>query len=236
MTPTIAFDADDTLWHNETSYAEAGAKLRRLLDGYQGDGQVERALGETEIRNLQRYGYGIKSFTLSMIEGAIDLSEGRISAGEIRQILEIGQEMLGAEVVLFEHAQETLAALAGSFQLMLITKGDLLEQENKIDRSGLAGYFRHIQVVRDKSAATYQQTLDRHDILPGHFLMVGNSLRSDILPVLEIGARAVYIPYEHTWDHEKPPDDQIPHRHFYELENLAGLPALAARLDWEEGS
>jgi putative hydrolase of the HAD superfamily len=233
MTPTIAFDADDTLWHNESNYAQAGVKLQRLLNGYRSDGQVERTLGEVEIRNLPIYGYGIKSYTLSMIEGAISLTDGRISAAEIRQIIGIGQEMLSAGVVLVDQAQETLAALAGSFQLMLITKGDLLEQEVKIERSGLAGYFRYIQIVRDKSPAAYQQILDRHGIRPGQFLMVGNSLRSDILPVLEIRARAVYIPYEHTWAHENPPEDQAHPRRYYELENLGELPALAARLEWE---
>lgn len=230
----IAFDADDTLWHNETYYLETGASFKQLLAAYVRPEEIERVLGEIEIRNVALYGYGIKSYTLSMLEAAIALTGGRITGKEMRQILELGQEMLRAEVRLFEAAEPTLAELARAYDLMLITKGDLLEQGNKVTRSGLQNYFRHVEIVQDKTAASYRRLLERHGILPAQFIMVGNSLRSDILPVLEIGARAVYIPYQHTWAHERVAESDLLQRNYYELETLAQLPALLARLDDEQ--
>lgn len=230
---TVAFDADDTLWHNEPYYLEAGASFKRLLSVYASAAEIERALGEIEIRNVSLYGYGIKSYTLSMLEAAIALTDGRITGGEMRAVLELGQGMLRAEVRLFEAAEPTLAELARAYDLMLITKGDLLEQGDKVTRSGLKNYFRHVEIVHDKTAASYRDLLERHHILPHQFVMVGNSLRSDILPVLEMGARAVYIPYEHTWAHERVDERELLQRNFHELESLAELPALLVKLNAE---
>lgn len=200
---TIAFDADDTLWHNETYYVEGGAKFAQLLSGYGNPDQIRQTLGEIEIRNVGAYGYGIKSYTLSMMEAAIAITDGKITGDDIRGILELGREMLAADVLLIEGAATTLAQLAPHYDLMLVTKGDLLEQGNKLARSGLSIYFRHVEIVREKSAESYRQLLHRYTIPPADFLMVGNSLKSDVLPVLEIGARAVYIPYRHTWAYEQ---------------------------------
>ena len=215
MLTMIAFDADDTLWHNEPYYLQAGERFAQLLSGYRTREQAEQALAETEIRNVRLYGYGIKSYTLSMIEAAIAVTGGEITGSEIQGVLEIGQEMLAADVLLFEGVSEVLAELAGAHELMLITKGDLLEQGNKLDRSGLAGYFHHVEIIQEKSAASYQRLLERYAIPPAEFLMVGNSLKSDILPVLEIGGRAVYIPYQHTWAQEQAEETEL-QGHAYE--------------------
>lgn len=228
---TIAFDADDTLWDNETHYLQAGVRLKHLLSGYQDPERVEQDLGETDVRNVHRYGYGIKSYTLSMVEVAIRVTDGQIAGRDIQKILELGQGMLSGDVLLFEHAEETLAHLAGGHNLMLVTKGDLVEQGNKLDRSGLAGYFCHVEIVREKTAAIYRLLLDRHGISPEQFIMVGNSLKSDILPVVEIGGRAVYIPYQHTWAYERTAGDRKPGQAYYELEHLGQLPGLVDALD-----
>ncbi len=230
MLTTIAFDADDTLWHNETYYLEAGAKLKQLLSDYQSPERVEQKLAETETHNVSRYGYGIKSYTLSMIEAAIALTDGKITGKDIQKIIEIGQEMLSAKVPLFDGVEAILAELSRNYDLMLITKGDLIEQGNKLARSGLACYFRHVEIIGEKNANSYRQLLDRHAIQPGQFLMVGNSLKSDILPVVEIGARAVYIPHEHTWAHESVVESEMQQHTYYELEELEQLPALIAEL------
>lgn len=231
MLSMIALDADDTLWHNETHYLEANTKLKYLLKGYQSPEQIAQKLGEMETRNIRYYGYGIKSYTLSMIEAAIELTDGQISGSEIQKIIQLGQEMLGAEVSLFEHTEETLVRLAGHYDLMLITKGDLLEQGSKINRSGLKKYFRYVEIVQEKTAEDYQRLLDRYGVYPSRFLMVGNSLKSDILPVIAIGGRAVYIPYQHTWAHENAVEGETPGHLYYEIVHLGQLPDLIAKLD-----
>jgi putative hydrolase of the HAD superfamily len=224
----IAFDADDTLWHNEIYYRQAGEKLKQLLDRHLHPAQVERVLAETEVRNIRWYGYGFKSFTLSMIETALEVTSGNIAAGDIRSILEFGREMLGADVLLFEHARPALTRLAQIHDLMLITKGDLVEQQSKLRRSGLAPLFKYTEIVPEKSAPAYLALLDRYAISPERFVMVGNSLKSDVLPVLEIGARAVFVPYEHTWAHEHADGGG---RDYLEIEHLGLLPDLIAGLE-----
>jgi putative hydrolase of the HAD superfamily len=231
MLSMIAFDADDTLWHNEPYYIQAGERFAQLLSGYRNREQAEQALAETEMRNVRLYGYGIKSYTLSMVEAAIAVTGGEITGSEIQAILEIGQEMLAAEVLLFEGVSEVLAELASAYALMLITKGDLLEQGNKLDRSGLAGYFRHVEIIQEKSAASYQRLLERYAIQPAGFLMVGNSLKSDILPVIEIGGRAVYIPYEHTWTQEQAEEGELQVDTYEKIEHLRQLPGLITHLE-----
>ena len=228
---TIAFDADDTLWHNERLYITAQTKLKTLLAQYHRPEWIEERLYQTEMRNLQHFGYGIKAFALSMIETAIELTEGRISGGEIQTIIDSAREMLAAEVELLEYVAETLALLAKRYSLMVITKGDLRDQELKIARSGLAGYFGQIEIVSDKSRESYERLLRRHNIAPERFLMVGNSLPSDILPVLALGASAVYVPYRLTWAHETaaPPPAEQPG--YYELEHLGLLPELLERVE-----
>ena len=232
----IAFDADDTLWHNERLYAEAQARLRQLLSPYHDPNWIDAQLYQTEMRNMQHFGYGIKAFALSMIETAVELTEGRISGNEIKTILDTAKAMMTADVELLEHVAETVPALAERYPLMIITKGDLLDQESKVARSGLAACFQHVEVVTDKNRASYTALLQRHALAPERFLMVGNSLRSDILPVLELGASAVYVPYHLTWAHEvvDPPPAGQPG--FYEIAHLGELPRLLEKLERAEPS
>jgi putative hydrolase of the HAD superfamily len=230
MFDVIAFDADDTLWHTESLYTGAQDKFKQLLAHYHNAEWIEQKLHQIEIRNLQYYGYGIKGFTLSLIETAIELTEGRIPGTEIQEVIDLAKEMLTAEVQLLEHAEETIVKLVDSYPLMLITKGDLFEQDTKIARSGLRQYFRYIEIVSDKTRDNYATLLTKYHLAPSRFLMVGNSLRSDILPVVALGGRAVYIPYCITWAHENvlPPDgDQ---KSYFELEHIGLLPALIEEL------
>ena len=231
MLEVIAFDADDTLWHNETLYAAAQARFQELLVPYApGDGVLEE-LYETEMANLPLFGYGIKSFTLSMIETALRVSGGRIEVGQIRDIIEIAKEMKRAPVKLLEHVEEVIRTLAASHRLMLITKGDLLDQERKIARSGLAAYFGQVEVVTEKTADVYRTMLKKHGILPERFVMVGNSLRSDILPVVSLGANAVHIPYHVTWAHETVPVLPGEAKGYAELEHIGLLPEFVGQLE-----
>jgi putative hydrolase of the HAD superfamily len=230
MLDVIALDADDTLWHNETLYSQTQDKFRDLLARYDRGKGSKQLLYETEMENLHFYGYGIKGFTLSMIETAIKLSGGRIRADEVQEILNLGKEMLNASVQLLDHVAEVIPQLAASHPLMLITKGDLLDQETKLARSGLGGYFRHVEVVAAKTPEVYRSLLARHDIPPERFLMVGNSMRSDILPVVALGAQAVHIPYAITWAHEKVDHSTGDSTQYVELAHIGQLPEHVARL------
>ena len=230
MFDLIAFDADDTLWHNELLYAEAQDKLKELLSSYVDGEMVVQSLYEKETRNLELYGYGIKSFALSMIETAIELTQGEIRGAEIQQIIGFAREMLTSPVQLFEHAEETICELAQSYALMVITKGDLLDQQSKLSRSGLEDYFQSVEIVSEKARGTYEVLLEKRGIEPQRFLMVGNSLKSDILPVLALGGHAVYIPHHLTWAHETVDSEPVEHDDYYELEHLGQLPPLIGRL------
>ncbi|HRC77407.1 MAG TPA: HAD family hydrolase [Kouleothrix sp.] len=227
----IAFDADDTLWHCERLYVEAQAQLRQQLAHYHSPDWIDERLFQTEMRNLQHFGYGVKAFALSMIETAVELTEGRVTGREIQAIIDSARAMLSADVELLEHVADTLAHLAGAYTLMLITKGDLRDQEQKIARSGLAGHFRAVEIVSDKRQEIYAALLQRHRVAPERFLMVGNSLRSDILPVLALGASAVYVPHEYTWAHEAADLPLASQPGFYEIAHLGILPGLIASLE-----
>lgn len=227
---TIAFDADDTLWHNEGLYSLTQKRFSQLLSPYQDDEIIQRELYETEMRNLKIFGYGIKGFTLSMIETAIELTGGQIAGEEIRQIIGYAKEMLQTPVKLIDEAEAVVSSLSTHYQLMLITKGDLFDQESKVAQSGLARYFDIVEIVTEKTAETYADLLEKHDLEADQFIMVGNSLRSDILPVLSAGAHAVHIPYHLTWSHEMiEPVASISDR-FHELEQIDKLPALLSSL------
>jgi len=226
----IAFDADDTLWDNETLYTLTQDKFKELLSGYRSTEGIEEELYQTEIRNLGHYGYGIKSFTLSMIETAIELTGGQIRGSDIREIIGFAREMMKAPVKLLEGAEEVVRALSGSHPLMIITKGDLFDQESKIARSGLADCFSHVEIVSQKTADTYRALLDTYHIPPGRFLMVGNSLKSDILPVVAIGGKAVYIPHPLTWAHERVANPGKGQNEYFELEHIGLLPPLVESL------
>lgn len=230
MLDVIALDADDTLWHNENLFSAAQERYWRLLTPYRQEDWTGNELYDTEIENLQIFGYGAKAFTLSMVETALKLTNGQISGTDIRKIFELGKGMLQAPVRLLNGAAEVVATLSRSHELMIITKGDLLEQERKIARSGLAPHFTHAEIVRDKTIDTYRSIFAKHGISPRRFLMVGNSLRSDILPVVALGGHAAHIPYHITWEHEEadvPPKEL---REYVELEHLGLLPAHVEQL------
>ncbi len=226
----IALDADDTLWHNETIFTLTQAKFLELLAGYHDPELIERKLYEIELRNLNNFGYGIKGFTLSMIETAIELTDGQVTGAVIQQLLDFAKAMVHAPVELLDHVAEVVPWLAERYPLMLLTKGDLFDQESKLARSGLADHFRHVEIVSDKTATSYRALFTRYQIEPARFLMVGNSLRSDILPVTALGARAVYIPYHLTWAHETVTEQDAQLHQFVELDHIGELPALIERL------
>ncbi|MDQ8196835.1 HAD family hydrolase [Pelagicoccus enzymogenes] len=227
---TIAFDADDTLWHNENLFEEHHRKYCQLLAEYHDAETVESTLFRTEMRNLELYGYGVKSFTLSSIETAIKLTDGAIPAEELRRIIDFGKDMLAHPVELIEGAAEAVEALSRQHELILITKGDLRDQERKIAKSGLAPYFKHIEVVSNKNNEDYARLFRQHLIDPQSLVMVGNSLKSDILPILELGGTGVHIPYHLTWEHERVEAAPKHHSKFHELASIKQLPDLIASL------
>jgi putative hydrolase of the HAD superfamily len=228
MFEVIAFDADDTLWENEIFYTQAKEWLGKLLAGYVDAQVLDNALEETEMRNIHHFGYGIKSFTLSMVETAIRITQCRVRTEEVLQIVEHSKEMLQKDPQHFERVAETLEELSKDYDLMLITKGDLFEQENKIARSALRSYFKIIEVVGSKTTETYHSILLKYGVQPERFLMVGNSLLSDILPVLEVGGQAVYVPYENTWAHENAVEQG--EASYYTVEHLGELPELLRKI------
>lgn len=222
----IGFDADDTLWHNETIFERVQERYRRLLSEYHDAAAVDRTLLATEKRNIEHYGYGVKGFTLCAIETAIELTKGKISAQEIHTLIELGREMLAHPVELLDGVAETLSALAQSHQLLVITKGDLVDQQRKLVKSGLASFFSDVEIVSEKDTATYANILRRQGVEPVEFLMVGNSLKSDVLPVLAVGAAAAHVPYKVTWALEH--SDRVPHapERFFKLGSIRELPDL----------
>ena len=207
----VAFDADDTLWVNEPFFFEAERALEVLLAPFteEQEGDFRDALYRREMANLKLFGYGAKGFTLSMIETAIELSNSKISAGEIQEIIDLGKKVMHIPIELLEEVEVTVKALSVKYPLMVITKGDLFDQEGKLARSGLGALFSDVEIVSEKNVDTYRQICERYDREPGEGLMVGNSLKSDILPALDAGMQAAHIPHEVTWIHEQvtPPAD-----------------------------
>lgn len=199
----IGFDADDTLWVNETYFREAELEIQKLLSAYETPNQIDQELFKVEIRNLPIYGYGIKAFTLSMVEVALELSNYNVPNKTIEAILNIGKDMLEKPVELLDGVEEVLKSLSTKYRLILATKGDLLDQERKLKKSGLTDYFHHIEVLSDKQEANYSKLLNHLDIKPSEFLMIGNSLKSDVLPLVNIKANAIHVPFHTTWAHEE---------------------------------
>jgi len=222
----VGFDGDDTLWHSETRFSVTQAEFRDLLRGHVPDADVAARLAETEMKNLGIYGYGVKSFTLSMLETAIQLTEGRIPAADLEVILGWGKRMLMEPTELLDHVEQTLKQIAGRYDLLLITKGDIFDQESKLARSGLGDLFLGVEIVSEKSVDSYQAIFRRRGIAPEEFVMVGNSLRSDIVPVVTLGGRAVHIPYQVTWHHEHVPDEQLPRQGWRRIAAIGELPAV----------
>ena len=222
---TIGFDGDDTLWHNESLFSMTQDRFRALLAHAADPTDLDRRLLEAERANLRVYGYGIKGFVLSMIETAIAVTDGNVAARDLQSLIDFGKAMLDHPVELLPGVAEVVEALSSRYRLVLITKGDLFDQESKIARSGLSELFHAVEIVSEKDPATYRRVMDRHGIDPARFLMVGNSVRSDILPVLATGAHAVHIPYAITWAHE---EAEVPDDHYRHLDSVRDLPALLA--------
>ncbi|RIV45028.1 HAD family hydrolase [Flagellimonas pelagia] len=198
----IGFDADDTLWVNETYFRDTEERFAELLEDYETKNKVDQELFKMEMVNLDIYGYGIKGFMLSMIESALDLSNNQISQTTIAQILDLGKKMIAHPVELLDGVEEVLSKLVNRYRLIVLTKGDLLDQERKLEKSGLSKYFHHVEVLSDKKETNYSNLLEHLNIDVKEFLMIGNSLKSDVLPILNIGAKAVHVPFHTTWAHE----------------------------------
>lgn len=200
---TIAFDADDTLWENENNYRDTETEFCQLLKDFGNPEFVSSELLKTEISNIEIYGYGAKSFTLSMIETAIRISDGNCGSEIIKRIIEASKELINIPIKLLPDVENTLSVLSKRFKLILATKGDLLDQERKLNKSGLAKYFIHVEIMSNKRKQDYLNLMNKINVNPFEFMMVGNTIKSDVLPVIEAGATAIHIPYHITWDHEK---------------------------------
>ena len=209
----IAFDADDTLWINEPYFRETEMAFGQLMEDFLPAHTVARELLQTEVKNLTLYGYGIKGFTLSMIETALNVSNRTIDVKAIDKILDLGRALLARPIELLEGVEDVLVALKQHYRLVVATKGDLLDQERKLKNSGVEHHFHHIEIMSEKAAGDYQKLIKHLDIPPSQFLMIGNSLKSDVLPVLEIGGHAIHIPYHTTWAHEHV-EHHIEHENF----------------------
>ena len=225
----IAFDADDTLWHEQRKFEDTEERVIELLGEFTSAEKIRASLRSIDVRNLQYFGYGVKGFVLSMIEAAIDCTDRRVTGKEIEQIIGFGRDMLDHPIECFPHVETTLANLALSHTLMIITKGDLLDQETKIARSGLARYFDHIEIVSNKKPATYAALLQRYQVEPRRFLMVGNALRSDILPVVEVGGNAIHIPTALAWLHEH--DEKADQSRFITLDHIGEVIGYVQQLE-----
>ena len=215
----IAFDADDTLWVNEPYFQNTEKKFCWLLEEYLPQQDLSRELLKIEIANLSLYGYGIKGYILSMIEAALRVSDNTISTEAIEKIIGFGKELLNEPIELLDNVEEVLKALKGHYRLVVATKGDLLDQERKLKKSGLSHYFHHIEIMSDKGESDYHKLIKHLDIAPAEFMMIGNSVKSDIIPVLNIGGHAVHIPYHTTWAHEHV-ETKLEHENFRHVAQL----------------
>ena len=223
----IAFDADDTLWHNEPYFDEAQARFCDLFQDFASRQELLQLILTHQVKNLPLYGFGIKAFTLSMIETGLSLTNHQLSGKSVEKILNIGKELLEKPVELLPEVASVLKNLNGKYKLIVATKGDLKDQHRKLHDSGLGHYFHHIEVMSDKKDADYQKMLLRLDIKESEFLMIGNSLKSDVLPVLNIGGHAIHIPYHTTWEYEKI-DFEINHPNFKAVEQITDILPLVS--------
>ncbi|MDD4516082.1 HAD family hydrolase [Massilibacteroides sp.] len=215
----IGFDADDTLWVNEVFFRETEQLFYELMADFSDKETIAAELYRTEINNMALYGYGVKAFILSVIETAHKVAGGRLPASVVGEIVELGKKQLLQPVELLEEVEETLNALVGRYELILVTKGDLLDQERKLASSGLEHLFHHVEIMSDKTEREYGKLLRHIDVLPEEFMMIGNSLRSDILPPLALGSYAVHVPYHMTWEHERV-EEPVVNSRFYTADSL----------------
>ena len=219
----IAFDADDTLWVNETYFRDAEKKFAKILSKYETVNKIDQELFKVEMKNLELYGYGIKGFMLSMIECALKLSNYSISQHEIEKILTLGKEMLTKPIELLDGVEEVLGELHHKYKLIVATKGDLLDQERKLEKSGLLKYFHHIEVMSEKKEMDYKKLVKHLDINSNELLMIGNSLKSDILPLVKIGASAIHVPFHTTWAHEEVSDKEAENSDYKTVQKLSDV-------------
>ena len=219
----IAFDADDTLWVNETYFRDAEKEFSKILSKYETINKIDQELFKIEIKNLELYGYGIKGFMLSMIECALKLSNYSIPQYEIDKILILGKQMLNKPIELLDGVEEVLEKLHKKYKLIVATKGDLLDQERKLEKSGLLKYFHHIEVMSEKKEEDYIKLIKHLDINSNELLMVGNSLKSDVLPLLKIGASAIHVPFHITWSHEEVSLEETKNSNFQTLSQLKDI-------------
>lgn len=226
----LCFDADDTLWINEAYFRDTEKKFNTLMSEFIDEEKAHAELFKITIDNLPLYGYGVKSFVLSMIEAAIRISDHRIPVEKIEYILQLGRDILNQPVVLLNHIENILGQLQNEYRLIVATKGDLLEQERKLKNSGLEKYFHHIEIMSEKDIENYRKLIKHLDINPDEFLMIGNSMKSDILPVLELGAYAVYIPCDATWVYEHAENHHIDNPKFREIDSLTKIPEIITTL------
>lgn len=218
----IAFDADDTLWENEPYFREAEALFCELLKEHLPNHVVAKQILEAQVNNLPLYGYGVKGLVLSMIETIGEITNGKADFAMVEKVMDFGKTILNKPVILLEGVTGVLEHLKGHYKLVVATKGDLLDQERKLKKSGLQSYFHHIEIMSNKKVADYRKLLRHLDCKPENFIMVGNSLKSDILPVLELGGNAIHIPFHVTWEHEMV--EQVPeHPRFSELRSISEL-------------
>ncbi|MGJ8760946.1 MAG: HAD family hydrolase [Polaribacter sp.] len=219
----IAFDADDTLWVNETYFRDAEHQFAKLLAKYETENKIDQELFKKEIKNLAYYGYGVKGFILSMVECALELSNYNVNQKTIAAILDIGKEMLDKPIELLDGVEELLQSLQGKYKLIVATKGDLLDQERKLEKSNLLKYFHHIEVMSDKKAKDYKKLIKHLDIKPSEFLMIGNSLKSDVLPLVALGASAIHVPFHTTWVHEEVSDQEKSDSEYKTVTNIKDI-------------
>ncbi len=230
MISLIGLDGDDTLWHSESHFVTTEESLAALLAPYANGHDLRARMIEAERRNLRLFGYGVKGFTLSMIETAIEVSDAAVPASVIQDIIEHGKALLDHPVELLDGVEEVVGELAHEHRLVIITKGDLFHQEAKVASSGLSELVAGVEIVAEKDHATYERVLDRYGVRPDEMLMVGNSVKSDILPVIELGGYAAHIPYHVTWELEKMEPPDLEHPRFWALGSIAELPDLVASL------
>lgn len=221
----LAFDADDTLWVNEPYFREAEDKFCTLLEDYLPHHSVAKELFKTELQNIPLYGYGVKGFMLSMVETALRISNNTVPLVVIEKAIQYGKDLLDKPIELLDDIEGTLHALKNKYRLVVATKGDLLDQERKLKKSGLEHYFHHIEIMSEKDEAGYTKLIKHLDIQPEEFLMIGNSLKSDVLPVLAIGGHAIHIPYHITWAHEAV-EESVHHPNFRHVEKVKDILAF----------
>ncbi len=220
----IGFDADDTLWINEPYYQNIEDQFCKLLNEYLPESNISKELFEIEINNLKLYGYGVKGFILSLIETAITISNQNVKPEIIKKIIDLGKELLNKDIILLEGVKDVLETLHNrNYKLIVATKGDLLDQKRKLRKSGLRKYFHHIEIMSDKKDTDYQKLINHLDIKPKEFIMIGNSLKSDILPVLNIDCKAIHVPYHTTWEHENISESELNEQHFTTVNSISEI-------------